>query len=137
MDKSKGSWAVALVTNRQEVDDGRMKDSYKLAVSEHHDCTQAEAIGEATVKALSGPQGFMVALLQTASLHMPQPEVVDLSATIDLNKVVVDKEALTSVLKFGMVALPYMKRGGPANDVDVVTFEGAIAKLRAALEGKG
>lgn len=127
MGKNKESWAVAVVTNRQEVDGGRVKDSYKLSVSEHHGCTQAEAVGAAAIKALSGQQGFMIALLQATMLHMPQPEAVDLSATIDLSKVAADKQLLADVLKWADQQSP--DKLNPVLD--------ALSKLSDSLHGRG
>ena len=84
-------------------------------------------MGQATVSVLNEYTSWGILLMRTLRVELPKTEVVDLTATVDLSKVVVGKIELASLLAF--VRAQHPDRTLPVNT--------AIETLQATLEGKG
>ena len=116
-----------MVVYKAWVEGGKLIEERRLALRQYSGCSQNEAIGQATVSVLNEYTSWGILLMRTLRVELPKTEVVDLTATVDLSKVVVDKAALKDVL-------------GMAGSVDPETYKqklASIQKVNAALEGKG
>ena len=121
------SWVVAMVVYKAWVDGGKLIEERRLALRQYSGCSQNDAVGQATVSVLNEYTSWGILLMRTLRVELPKTEVVDLTATVDLSKVVVGKIELASLLAF--VRAQHPDRTLPVNT--------AIETLQATLEGKG